>query len=269
MDILVFAGEMGNHDFTIPRETLMNKINNGLRVSEIDTLSNTLLRLYRVSFAENSAISKDNHLATMMSEVEKAAAKISVAIKSDRAESTLDEADIIRDELIRNLSNALTGYASIPIPEKNSAASRLLVIFQKYGRGIVEKSYAEESSLVESLLGDLSSENAKADAQILDGIPELITALRNAQDAFHKASDSFTAAKTGKGESASSVKKRLQAIFNGRVIPYLEALASAPDYADFTDKCAAEITRANASVRIRSKGATGENSVKPMNLASA
>ena len=132
----------------------MNKIKTTLRISEVDTLASTLVRLYRAAVSDGGPLAKDENLASLMAEVEKFSAGLSLAIKSDRVESSLDEADVARDGIIRDISNLLTGYASIPVPEKKAAAGRLLSIFQKYGRGIITKSYAEESSLIESMLGD-------------------------------------------------------------------------------------------------------------------
>lgn len=237
----------------------MNKIKTTLRVSEMDTLSGTFVRLYRASIQENESLAKDGNLAALMAEVEHFSSEISLAIKSDRAESSLDEADIIRDEIVRDISNLLTGYASIPFPEKKSAAVRLLSVFQKYGRGITVKSYAEESSLIESMLGDFSSDSAKSDLQLLEGVGELLSSLRSAQDAFHKANDAFTAAKVAQGDCASSVKKSLLVLLNGRLVPYLSALALVPDYAAFIAKCMAEIKRANSSSGGRGKPVEANN----------
>ena len=256
LDVLISRDKMGNRDgFTVSAgDRKMNKIKQQLRVSELDTLSNAIVRLYRdaVSSGEG-ALSGDGNLASMMADAERLALEISVAIRSDRAESTLDESDIARDGIIRDLADALTGYAAIPVPEKKAAAGRLLSIFRKYGRGITGKSYAEESSLVESMLGDFSSEPSKADISLLEGVGELLTSLRSAQDAFHRASDAFTASKAGKGESATGVRKRIVSLLNGRLVPYLSCLSSFPGYADFVSRCGAEIDRANSAVAVRGK----------------
>lgn len=233
----------------------MNKIKANIRISELDTLSNTLIRLYRAACAEGNSLSKDGNLESMMVEVEKIAAEISGVVHRGRVASSLDEADVDRDRIVRNLSKALEGYASIPISEKSSAADRLLAIFQRYGRGIAVKNYAEESSLVESLLGDFSSDAAKADAQKLEGIPELLDALRASQDAFHAANDAFTAAKTGRGENASLIKKRLLSVLNGRLIPYLKAVVFAEECANYIGKFEMEVNRANAIVSARENSA--------------
>ncbi len=235
----------------------MNKIKQQLRVSELDTLSSTIVRLYRdaVSSGEG-ALSGDGNLASMMADVERLALEISAAIRSDRAESTLDEADIARDGIIRDLADALTGYAAIPVEKKKAAAGRLLSTFRKYGRGITGKSYAEESSLVESMLGDFSSEASKADISLLEGVGELLASLRSAQDAFHRASDAFTTAKAGKGENATGIRKRLLSLLNGRLVTYLSCLSSLSGYADFVSRCGAEIDRANLAAAVRGKPGT-------------
>lgn len=232
----------------------MNKAKTALRVTELDTLSDAIVRLYKdASSGAESAVAKDANLSAVMSDVESLSAKLTTAIKSDKATSTLDEADIARDEVIRNLADALSGYAAIPVAAKKSAAQNLLAVFSKYGKQITSKNYAEESSLIESLLEDLGAENLKSDVDSLDGVSDLISGLRAAQDAFNKASDSYTAAKTGKGESATSVKKTLLDALNSRLVPYLTAVGALSGYKDFAAKVSSEIDKANTTVGARSK----------------
>ncbi|WP_296663782.1 DUF6261 family protein [Treponema sp. UBA753] len=231
----------------------MNKIISKIRVAELDTLSDILVRLYKDSSAAENSVSKDANLSGIMEEVEKLSAEITTAIKSDRVSSTLDEADIARDEIIRNLGDALTGYAAIPIEAKKSAAQNLLSVFSKYGKQITQKNFAEESSLIESLLEDFGAESLKTDVAALDGVGELVSELRTAQDSFNKANDDFTNASVNRGESATSVKKSLISVLNDKLVPYLSAVAPLADYKDFASKCEAEITKANATVANRGK----------------
>ena len=231
----------------------MNKIISKIRVAELDTLSDILVRLYKDSSAAENSVSKDANLSGIMEEVEKLSAEITTAIKSDRVSSTLDEADIARDEIIRNLGDALTGYAAIPIEAKKSAAQNLLSVFSKYGKQITQKNFAEESSLIESLLEDFGAESLKTDVAALDGVGELVSELRTAQDSFNKANDDFTNASVNRGESATSVKKSLISVLNDKLVPYLSAVSPLADYKDFASKCEAEITKANATVANRGK----------------
>lgn len=236
----------------------MNKVKTAIRVAELDTLSDVLVRLYKESSAAENAVSKDANLSLIMSEVEKLSADITTAIKSDRVSSTLDEADIARDEIIRNLSDALTGYSAIPVVAKKSAAQNLLAVFNKYGKQITQKNFAEESSLIESMLEDFSADSLKSNVVALDGVGELLDSLRSAQDSFNKANDDFTNASVNRGESATSVKKSLISVLNDKLVPYLSAVAPLADYKDFAAKCEAEITKANATVSGRKKTVKSE-----------
>lgn len=231
----------------------MKKINSSLRVTELDTLSDVLVRLYKDSSSGESAISKDVNLSGIMAEVEKLSAEITTAIKKDKVSASLDEADIARDEIIRNLGDALTGYAAIPIEAKKAAAQKLLSTFGKYGKQITSKNYAEESSLIESMLEDFAADSLKTDVAELDGVGDLLDSLRSAQDGFNKANDEYTAANVGKGESATSVKKTLLTALNYKLVPYLTAVGALDSYKVFVSKCEAEITKANATVSNRRK----------------
>lgn len=231
----------------------MKKINSNMRVAELDTLSDVLVRLYKDSSAAENAVSKDANLSLIMADVERLSADITTAIKSDRVSSTLDEADIVRDGIIRNLGDALTGYAAIPIEAKKSAAQNLLSVFSKYGKQITQKNFAEESSLIESILEDFGAENLASDVAALDGVGELVSELRAAQDSFNKANDDYTHASVSRGESATSVKKSLVSVLNDKLVPYLSAVSPLADYKDFAVKCEVEITKANATVSKRGK----------------
>ena len=233
----------------------MKKINSSLRVTELDTLSDVLVRLYKDSSSGESAISKDANLSGIMSEVEKLSAEITTAIKKDKVSASLDEADIARDEIIRNLGDALTGYAAIPVAAKKAAAQKLLSTFGKYGKQITSKNYAEESSLIESLLEDFAADSLKTDVAALAGVGALLDSLRSAQDSFNKANDEYTAANVGKGESATSVKKTLLTALNYKLVPYLTAVGALDSYKAFVSKCEAEITKANVTVSTRAKTA--------------
>ena len=239
----------------------MKKVRVNVRITEIDALSDAIVRIYQ-SLAEDSAVVADNYLKEVFAEIESYSAKITTAIKTDKASSTLDEADAKRDEIIKQLNAALTGYANLPIPAFQTAAAALLTITAKY-KGIASESYARESSLISSLLEDLSADGAKEAIGALQGVGDLVSALATAQDEFNKANDAYNAASAAKSESATSLKKPLLAAINDKLVPYLTAmnLANKAAYGDFVGKVENEIVRANAAVTKRSKsGATSDES---------
>jgi hypothetical protein len=228
----------------------MKKVKFGVRVTTADTISDTLVRLYKESVAGNSdsTFAKDANLAAIMGEIEKLSADTTTAIKRDKISTSLEEADVKRDDIIRQLGTLLTGYSAIPLADKKLAAEKLLAVYDKYGKAIVNEPYARESSLIESMLEDFGNADLSDSTNVLEGVGDLLKSLREAQDAFNKESDSNTAAITSKGDSAYALKKPLLLSINEKLVPYLTALGTLPDYKDFVAKCDAEIIKANASV---------------------
>lgn len=239
----------------------MNKIKKDLRIGEVATLTAALVRLYQTAVSENEPLASDKHLASLMSEVEKLSSELSIATRT-RAGSPLYKADDARDEIIQDLSNLLTGYTSIPFPEKKAAAGRLLSIFKKYGLEITREKYSVESALIRCMLRDFDAENVQPDIALLEGVRELISSLRASQDNFHTASDSFTEAQAEKGASASDIKNSILATINKQVVLYLSSFTQNPDYADFISKFAVEISRANSTVSRREKWAASSKAAE-------
>lgn len=227
----------------------MNKVISKVRVTEVDGLSDTLVRLYKA----DEGVSSDVFLKSVMDEIEKLSVAITTAIKKDKVLSNLEEADIVRDEAVKNLSTLLDGYEVFPVAAKKEAAQKLKTVFDKYRKSIITANYVSESSLIESLLEDFSKEEEAV--SLLDGIKEILEQIRSAQDAFVKASDEYNAASTVKTESASSLKKPLLSAINDKFIPYITAMqmANSAVYGDFAAKAEGEIKRVNEIVLRRGK----------------
>lgn len=227
----------------------MNKVISKVRVTEVDGLSDALVRLYKA----DEGISSDAFLKSVMDEIEKLSVSITTAIKKDKVLSNLEEADGVRDEAVKNLSTLLDGYEVFPVAAKKEAAQKLKTIFDKYRKSITTANYVSESSLIESLLEDFSKEEETV--SLLDGIKEILEQIRSAQDSFVKASDEYNAASTVKTESASSLKKPLLSAINDKLIPYITAMkmANSAVYADFATKAEGEIKRVNEIVLRRGK----------------
>ena len=227
----------------------MNKVISKVRVTEVDGLSDALVRLYKA----DEGVSSDVFLKSVMDEIEKLSVSITTAIKQDKVLSNLEEADGVRDEAVKNLLTLLDGYSVFPVAAKKEAAQKLKTVFDKYRKSIITANYVSESSLIESLLEDFSKEEETV--SLLDGIKEILEQIRSAQDSFVKASDEYNAASTVKTESASSLKKPLLSAINDKLIPYITAMqmANSALYADFATKAEGEIKRVNEIVLRRGK----------------
>lgn len=224
-------------------EEILKKLSSKLRTTEIDSASEAVIRLYK----EFGELEKDAFLKIAMAEIEGLSAQITNAIMQNRILSKLDDADSVRDKAVKELGTLLDGYAVIPVEEKRFAARNLQAVFAKYGKGIVNKSYASESSLIESMLGDFDAPELSADIESLEGVATCLKSLREAEDTFKKVSDNYTADMAGKGESATGIKKQLLNAINTKLLPYLEAMESAGFYGRFIEKVSLEVDRANAA----------------------
>lgn len=225
----------------------MNRIRTNVRVTELDSLSDTLVRLYKAQ----ESLTADAMLKSIMADIEEQSARLTEAVKRDAVSSSLEEADARRDEAVRLLGTLVEGYAAIPFAAQRAAAENLKAAFGKYGKKIAGESYASESSLIESMLGDFAAR--KADQEALPGVPELVQELRDAQDAFNKTNDEYIAAKNDKGESATAVKKTLATALNDRLVPYLTVAASIETHKAFATQAESEIKKINDAVSRRGK----------------
>lgn len=225
----------------------MKKISSNMKLTELDSLSDTLVRLYKAQ----EALSKDAMLSAIMADIESASDRLTAAIKRDAVSSGLEDADSRRDEAIRLLGTLVEGYTAIPFAEQKAAAETLKTLFDKYGKKIAGESYAAESSLIESMLADFAAKDTEQKA--LPGVLELVQNLRAAEDAFKSASDEFASAKNGKGESATAVKKVLVSLLNDRLVPYLAAASCMESHKPFVSLAEAEIKKANDTAAKRTK----------------
>lgn len=225
----------------------MTKVNARARVTELDSLSDALVRFYKAQ----EALAQDAMLSSIMAEIEEQSARLTTAIRRDAVSSTLEEADARRDEEVRLLGTLVEGYTAIPFEAQQKAAESLKAAFDKYGKKITSESYASESSLIESLLEDFASLSAEQKA--LPGVGERVQSLRDAQDAFNKASDEYVTAKISKGESATAVKKTLAATLNDRLVPYLTVTATLETHKAFATQVESEIKNTNDTVSRRGK----------------
>ena len=75
----------------------MKKVASKVRITEADTVSDALVRLYKDFAGKDGALAKDAALGTIMGEVERLSADITTAIKANKVSSSLEDADSKRD----------------------------------------------------------------------------------------------------------------------------------------------------------------------------
>ena len=94
-----------------------------------------------------------------------------------------------------------------------------------------------------------------ASIEKLDGVAEMVSAIRAAQDDFTAANDAFVKAEGSRGASASSYKKPILSVINDKIVPYLNTMSIVGNtaVADFTKGVETEISRVNENIAKRGK----------------
>lgn len=222
----------------------MLKLRASIRVTALDTLCSAICRIYEAC----DAVKSDELLKSVIDALGKLSAQMSLSIYQDKIVSDLDNADALRDEALRKFGKLLDGYSVFPIESRSESAKRLLEVYNKYRKTIIDETYATESALIKSLLTDLSESSMVSASQKLDGVPELIDSIRAAEDEFLLANDIYITSRANKLESATSLKKVMIKIVNDQLIPYVNAvsLIDHKTYGALAQQIEIEIQRANS-----------------------
>ena len=228
----------------------MHKVTANITVKEMLTLSGLALS----TFHDATAFAKDEMFGSVFGEIDTLDKKLEKTFASVKVSLSLDKADEARDEAIRNLYAILQGYAAMP-NEKKAAANKILAALAPYGLKIVTESYAMESASIRGLLNVLDADTLKADIALLDGVSDVIKALRSAEQELLEAGKTSIKASNEKNDSSYKVKKQLLDVFNSKLVPYLSGCAAIkPEkYAAFAADIGKLIDRANDSVSARTK----------------
>lgn len=200
----------------------MEKLSTQARVSEIGDLALRWVELYRKS----PEVNDDRYLRIFFDELEKLSGQITDAVKRETVFSKLEDADAQRDKALRALGKIFSGYKNIALPHIQQHGEKLSEVFKKYGAKTAQKSYSEETHLIESLLKELQKPDMMLSVSALMGVSEAVAELRMKQDAFAEVRSKYddSVAKHQTSPSASTLKKPLFELINKKLVTYLSAM---------------------------------------------
>ena len=226
------------------------------RITEVGDAAERLA----VLFKKHEKLHEDKFLVATMDEIATLGDKITEATRRDNVLSKLEELeelDIVRDNALRVLGKLASAYEVIPVDDIRVHGEKLAAIFNKYGMKMTQASYSEESNLISSLLKDLSVKSLEAGIAKMPGVQQAIDTVRDAQAKFAEVRADYEHTQNVQAASANatSLRKPLVALINGKLLTYLDAMcvASAEQYRPFADDCSKIITSINAAVKNRSK----------------
>ncbi len=190
------------------------------RVSEIDALARLINGAY-----ENTTLSSDPFLVAFFTRMFALINLFSESVKR-KLESVLGEKDEVRDDFVRAINYMLMAWLLHPDQAVRNAAETVNAVFQKYGLAIVGDTYSAESSLIHSLLNELSAPDFQEPIVALPGCPALIPALQEAQADFDAARITLEEEKAAVSvkDNASELKNQIMKMINNELIGYLNAM---------------------------------------------
>jgi hypothetical protein len=199
----------------------LNKLLNKSRIAEVFAAAKRMI----MAFAEGS-LSEDTNLSNTFSALEQSNTKLGTAINREEAVSDLEEKDEIRDSKVRAVYYLITGYLYNPEENIRAAAEEVNKVFSRYGVEIVNDSYSEESTFIDSMLNDLAAEDLTQAIVSLAGLNKALAELRTAQDVFEQARVNYEkkAAQDVNEESATKIKPEIVSIVNNKLVPYLRGM---------------------------------------------
>jgi len=231
---------------------MIDKVMSSSRVTEVDAVSMRLIGAYN-----STTLGSDTHLSTMFTDLTSLSTALTAAIKRSKAESTLEEYDEARDQPVRSLSYLLMGYLHHPDAAIKEAAETVYDIFEKYGLSVVNESYSTESSLIASLLNDLSKQKIQDAIAVLPGCADTVAALQTAQETFEATRIAYEQEKAEESTqaNASKIKSEVLALINEKIVVYMRAMevVDEPNYGALARTIATIIAENNEVVKKRRK----------------
>jgi hypothetical protein len=231
---------------------MFSKLTPNCRVTEVNTTSDNLQMAY-----QKQSLESDAFLTTIFGSLKTGSNLLRTAINRSKAESNLDEKDVVRDEKVQAVNYLLLGAVHHPTVEVRTAAESLYAVFSKYGVKMIHESYAIESSLIESMLEDYAAPELQADIALVSGCVEVIANIQTAQNDFKIANFTWEEekAKEGLSQSASEIKKSVLSIINDKIMVYLEAMyqVDIAKYGELSQIIAQIIDNTNETVKRRAK----------------
>ena len=231
---------------------MIEKIIFNSRTTEIDAASMRIIGAYK-----NTSLSSDAHLSAMFTDLESQSTALTAAINRSKAESELDAKDSERDQQVRALFYLAKGFLYHPQARVKKAAETVEKVLDHYGLDITQESYSTESSLIASLLNDLSKQKIQDAVAVLPGCAEVIATLQTAQANFETTRIAYEEEKAQESteQNATTIKKIVVGIINERIVIYMRAMevVDEANYGAFARTITTIIAENNEVVKKRSK----------------
>lgn len=234
-------------------ETMIEKINSKSRNTEVHALSLLILAAFVAS-----GVAADERLKAIIAKILAAVTALGLAIFRIKSESELKQLNSVRTAAVRSFHHILGGFVLSSDESVKTEAEKVQAVFNHYGLSMVGKSYGNETSLIISLLNDLSSNEMVARIAALPPLATALEQLKTAHDAFVASRLQYEKAKAkeGNNSTATVLNKEVRGLINNLLISELlsSSVLSGDSFVEFADEVNQLIKDSNVEVKKRSSG---------------
>nr|WP_321451287.1 DUF6261 family protein [uncultured Carboxylicivirga sp.] len=231
----------------------MEKIHSNTRTTDTDNVCSGIIDLYQ----KNPRLSEHPHMVTIIKNLINVSINLNEAIKRSKSKSILEEKDNDRDTKYRNFYHLISGNTHHPDPAISKPALQIQVILDKYGLEITSESYTSESSMFNSFINDMRSDEMQQALQAISGGVASFEAFEQSQNNFNTTFIEHKEDKANEGtyENASTIKREAIKIINHQLIGYLHTLQQIDEenFGEFARQVNQLITDNNKTVKQRLK----------------
>lgn len=228
----------------------MPKISSNSKVTEVDTVIKQAISLF-----DKSDWSGDQRLTDLFTKTKDDSAKLTDAVLKLKNENEQEEKDDLRDNAFRGTYYLVQAYLCNNHPSIRAAAETVHTVIGSVGLSIVDEAYDVESSVIDSIVEKMETQEIKDAADQLPGLEMFIRDLKRSNDTFKSSRVKYKSDKAEDSEklTASDLKKEILNHFNGKIHAYLHGMSMVDDavYGEFSRSISQIIADNNRAVKMR------------------
>lgn len=229
---------------------MLSKLDVRSRVSEVDAAATRIYGAYKTT-----NLNSNPHVASIFGQLESLNGQLNLAINRKLVNSELDHADAVRDNAMRAFYFLAKGLTFHPDADIQHASNKLFDVLDRYSLSIVTENFATESSLLNSLLGELLADDMQEAIALIPGAAHTYTQLKTAQENFENMRIDYekNVAKFDNNSSATTIKKQVLNFVNNKLLTYIDAMTFVdPDnFNEFADTVEQIIQDNNVTIKRR------------------
>ena len=228
----------------------MNVLRSRANIGEMLAVGRAILNLIK-----ENPIADDAYLDSQVKHIEQKVAALAEENNSGALVNNMDDADLVRDLDTRSIFYEVKAKCVRRESDKQQKAEEIYKLLDRYGIGMINESYKQQSASVISLIKDLEAPELSPAIAAIPDLAELITNLKQSQAAFEVAETEYinNYNKDENSVPAYVLSRQLEDIINKEFYIYLKAMTAvnAEKYSKLMSKLKSLFKKTNQEIKER------------------